>query len=154
MPDKGLLQVVRVACNHNISSYFGSKPYEISKISNIQVFDQRIRESVACYDRHGGNLICKETLWSTSLFNCTFNDLYQIIVCILTLSYSLSIWMPWSLNVRCVQYLTVLQFLPWCRCCWFLCLCERCVVGRGCPLLSYLLSLQRVRADWVRVIKG
>lgn len=62
MPDKGLLQVVRVACNHNISSYFGSKPYEISKISNIQVFDQRIRESVACYDRHGGNLICKEKL--------------------------------------------------------------------------------------------
>lgn len=43
MPDKGLLQVVRVACNHTISSYFGSKPYEIS---NIQVFDQRIRESV------------------------------------------------------------------------------------------------------------
>lgn len=66
MPDKGLLQVVRVACNHNISSYFGSKPYEISKISNIQVFDQRIRESVACYDRHGVNLICKEKLWSTS----------------------------------------------------------------------------------------
>lgn len=46
MPDKGLLQVVRVACNHTISSYFGAKPYEISKISNIQVFDQRIRESV------------------------------------------------------------------------------------------------------------
>lgn len=39
MPDEGLLQVVRVACNLTISSYFGSKPYEISKISNI--FDQR-----------------------------------------------------------------------------------------------------------------
>ncbi len=44
------------------------------------------------------------------LLYCTFKYLIHIMCFISTVVNPMSNFMPWSLNVRCVQYLTVLQF--------------------------------------------